>query len=663
MEAPASGLPPSLFPRPHGPFVGDDDQTQVPPPTGARDPRTQPPQQGQPRDAIAAANATGTSAVTGRVVLDDGQPVRRARVTVRNAETRVERAAATDEAGRFAIRGLPAGRYTLTASKPAFLTAYMGSKRPGRGPGSSLALAAGQTHADVTLTLSKGAVIAGAVKDDFGQPVAGAIVQALQYRTTNGVRTLVPASGLMLNGTDDRGAYRIFGLQPGAYVVSVTPPPQIRNNAELRQLSAQELQTAIADLQRPAPPAPAPPVNGAGAGGPSSSGPSAPPMGRTVGYAQVYYPGTYDQSAAAAVTVAAGQELTGIDFPMRMISTSKVSGTVLGPDGSPMAGAQISLQQANPSQTQVFMFGGSVRTTPDGKFTATNIAPGHYTVTARAGAGQGAGAGDIMFVRRAVAGDAVPPPPPPMPMANGAQSLWALAEIDVTGEDVEGITMTLAEGMTVSGRVAFTGKTLAPPDPSRVNLMLLPATPGSGAVSVQTAQPDATGNFKITGVMPGKYRLQVNIPGTAPNQTTPGWAVRSAIVAGQDTLDTSLEVRPGENVDNVAVTVIDQTAELSGSLIDANGKPAPGFTLLVFSTDRAFWTPNHRRLAQPTQPASDGKFRITNLPPGEYYMAAVTDLEPGDWGDTTFMEAVAAAAFKITIGEGEKKVQDLKIAG
>jgi len=48
--------------------------------------------------------------------------------------------------------------------------------------------------------------------------------------------------------------------------------------------------------------------------------------------------------------------------------------------------------------------------------------------------------------------------------------------------------------------------------------------------------------------------------------------------------------------------------------------------------------------------------------PGEYYLAALTDFDRNDVDKAWFLEQVAAAATKITIGEGEKKTQDLKIA-
>jgi len=72
------------------------------------------------------------------------------------------------------------------------------------------------------------------------------------------------------------------------------------------------------------------------------------------------------------------------------------------------------------------------------------------------------------------------------------------------------------------------------------------------------------------------------------------------------------------------------------------------------------WTQGSRRTRQST-PNASGKFLLTNLPPGEYFLAAVTDVVPQDLYDSKFLTQVAAAAVKVTLAEGEKKVQDLRI--
>jgi hypothetical protein len=51
------------------------------------------------------------------------------------------------------------------------------------------------------------------------------------------------------------------------------------------------------------------------------------------------------------------------------------------------------------------------------------------------------------------------------------------------------------------------------------------------------------------------------------------------------------------------------------------------------------------------------------LPPGNYLLAAVDDLDPQDLTDQKFLETVAGASLKLTLAEGEKKRQDLRLAG
>ena len=99
---------------------------------------------------------------------------------------------------------------------------------------------------------------------------------------------------------------------------------------------------------------------------------------------------------------------------------------------------------------------------------------------------------------------------------------------------------------------------------------------------------------------------------------------------------------------------------LTGALVDSSGKPAPDLSILVFPTDRTLWN-GSRRLRGPVQPAADGIYRVSDLPAGEYFLAALTDVEPEDLGDPAFLEQVAVAAIRVTIAFGETKRQDIRI--
>ena len=46
---------------------------------------------------------------------------------------------------------------------------------------------------------------------------------------------------------------------------------------------------------------------------------------------------------------------------------------------------------------------------------------------------------------------------------------------------------------------------------------------------------------------------------------------------------------------------------------------------------------------------------------GDYLLVALTDVEPNEWQKPEFLAEIAPGGVKVTIGEGEKKVQDLRI--
>jgi hypothetical protein len=116
----------------------------------------------------------------------------------------------------FSFTGLAAGRFTLSASKPAYLAMAYGAKRPER-QGTALTIADGQDLRDIVIRLPRGAVIKGTLRDQNGEPVAGVTINAIKPTVATTASSTLPAAV-----TDDRGAYRIFGLTPGEYLVAAT---------------------------------------------------------------------------------------------------------------------------------------------------------------------------------------------------------------------------------------------------------------------------------------------------------------------------------------------------------------------------------------------------------------------------------------------------------
>jgi uncharacterized protein (DUF2141 family) len=580
-----------------------------------------PPASGDSGPAQARQAAAGTAAISGQVVTADEsrRPVRRAVVQLTGgvAERHI---AVTSDDGRFEFRQLPAGRYTLVVSKPAYASTYYGARRPHRPPGTPIVLADAEHRTDIVVPLARGAVIAGTVRGAGGQPVPNARVVVLEHRTTNGRRMFVPIPSSSLT-VDDRGEYRLYGLPPGSYVVGAAAPfPQ---QAAARPTSAAEVRWAQSASG---------PTTGAGAT-------PLPLLQAPVMPVPVYYPGTADPDSAEPIEVGPADERTGIDLILQTVTAAQVDGVVLHPDGRPAANSTVLVVRPG----TVIMLDSPMRSTradASGRFVAQSLRPGRYTLfTTASSATDGPARG----------GRGEP---------GAAADLWASEAIEVAGRDIEGLRLVLQPGMTLSGRVVFDAASRPPPEPAGVRLNLT-ARAGDDqprlGVPYRAVQPDGT--FEFRGIAPGAYQLTATVAGGTPQE----WMARSAVWQGTDLLE-PFEILPGDNRADVVVTMTDRLTELSGTIFDARGEPAPDFSVLVFPVDRTFWVYPSRRIRS-TRPGTNGEFRLTGLPPGDYFVAVLVDTDGLDFGDAGLLDEVSVGSVRVRLAEGEKTRQDVRLAG
>jgi hypothetical protein len=617
--------------------------------------------------------AVGTGEIGGTIMLEGaGSPVRHARVSLNGAELRGGRSTVTDDQGRFSFTVLPAGHFTLSASKPSYVTITYGAKKPGR-PGTPIDLAAGQKLDKLVMQMPKGSVLAGIVVDETGEPSPQTQVRAMRYVLQTGDKTLQQAGQAQ---TDDRGMYRIFGLLPGDYVVSAVPR-NMNNIGDVAQTVMAEVQSLMQQAQA------APAGGAAGRGGQTGVGAlstlaSGSPgqqyvdlaaqlqqqlqqqqTEQAMGYAPVYYPGTTTAAAAATVTLAVGEERAGVDFQLQLVATARVEGRLASADGVVPPNTMITMvpvgQPNMPSIPGANQ--NSARVDQSGKFTFSNVTPGQYTLMARAAVRDPNAATGPQPGRAGGFG--------PVGRNGITEVLWASTDVTVGGQNLTDLILTLQPGMTVSGHLVFQGSTLQPPaDLTAVRVMLTPQ--GQQAVDLigglPPAQVDATGRFTIKGVAPGRYILRGNAAAGIRGQGAGNWLLKSAVVNGIDTLDFPMEIRPNEDATGATLTFTDQTQELSGTLVDAAGRPTSDYTIVVFTADKSYWTPQSRRIVS-ARPGTDGQFSVRGLPPGEYRLTAVTDVEPGEWYDPAFLSQLLGSSMAVSLTAGEKKTQDVKIAG
>jgi large repetitive protein len=628
----------------------------------------------QPRD-VRPAIKLGTAALAGVVVTAEtpSRPLRRAGVSVLGTDDPQVRLTTTDDSGRFVMPALPAGKYLVTVSKPPYVDTVYGARLPGR-PGTQIVLKDGEKRSDLVVRMIRGGAITGVITDEHGQPAVSVGVELVQPPRRAGDQMLgmmvVMLTQMMLprQTTDDRGMYRFSGVPPGDYIISATPVDLGGGDATV--LTSETVQSAVRDLESsskpasPTPPRPAStvigtderpqrPIQNAGMSFASVSEigmTGRGGIGQTMGYAAVYYPGTTNAADAATITVSPGEERTNIDIVARPIPTARVEGVVFGPDGQPARGAMIQLRGVDRVESFATMLTSLVRTAStqaDGSFTVTGVSPGRYVVHARMRG---------MPITTVTPGNPQPGPPPSVP------GLWAVADVSVEGVPVTGLAMTLQPGMTISGRVLLEGTSpQTSVDVSTVTVVARPvqATDLLSMVS-GTARVAADGTFSIAGLTPGTYRLSGQAMGSAP----PQWMDVSVRLGTREVSDLAFELRPGENISDAVVTLTNRTQDLSGTLQDASGRPATEYTMIVFPADKAYWLPDSRRILT-ARPATDGQFAFRGMqgpPAGEYLLAAVTDLRPGEQYDAVFLDALSKQAIKLTIGPGEIKKQDVKIA-
>jgi hypothetical protein len=610
--------------------------------------------------------AVGTMALSGRIVTDDAAatPVRHASVTLAAGDLQLPRMTVTDDNGHFEFGALAAGNYTLIASRPGYVQVSYGAKRPGRGPGVPIAIVEGSTPPEIVMRLPHGSVITGVVRSSSGAPLpgAGVLVAGIQAGTT-GPRNLLPT--LQPLTTDDRGVYRAFGLPPGDYVVQVQPTMGgdfgFGGGPDLRQVTSAEI--VWADRMTTAPTT---------AGGPPPALDASPDPARPTTYAPVYFPGTTVPDEASVITLGLGEEKTGVDLTMQLVPTARLTGSVIDPEGRPQDGMSVSLRSAQGAATDIvsrLMGGGGGITQGGGNFMLNSVKPGRYTLQVRGtprSSEPGAKPSEMEQVRTMMMAML-----PGMGGATGA-SHWAAQDIVVDGRDQSDIVLRLQPGMTMTGKIAFDATSLTPPgDLSVVRLTMGDAGTGASVIDMALSFMTSTmipttaeGTFEAKGLAPGKYRLNVVAPGLRQNATAPGtgWMLKSITLNGRDIADLPLEIKPSENITGLVVTLTDRPTEISGTILDQAGRATSTFPIVVFSTDRTYWVAGSRRVQQ-GRPSSDGKYLIAGLPAGEYYVCAVTDLESTSLADPSFLEQLISGSFKITLGEGEKKTQDLKLAG
>jgi hypothetical protein len=228
----------------------------------------------------------------------------------------------TDSDGEYRIADVPAGNYQIIPSAPGFACSVDRN-------GQNLIVNKGDTIENMDFTLRPGGVITGKVVDPDGRPIIEEEVSAIPQQDKNR-RVSFPSSVL----TDDRGVYRIFGLTPNTYKVSI----------------------------------------GRDTG--SFFG------GSRISYRRTYYPGTPDAAQATNIDVTEGSETTNIDITVnRTLMTYTASGRIVdAATGQPLPNLNYGITYFIDSSSRS-SWNNRTPSTARGEFKFDNLVPGKYAVS------------------------------------------------------------------------------------------------------------------------------------------------------------------------------------------------------------------------------------------------------------------------------------------
>jgi protocatechuate 3,4-dioxygenase beta subunit len=287
-----------------------------------------------------AETKAGAAAVSGRVTLKN-EPARGVTVMLMAQSQGSSNAprAKTDEHGRFRFTGVAAGKYSISALAPGYVSPGDGDM--GRG-GQTLNVAEGEKVESISLEIKRGGVIAGRITDSQGRPVIEETANLHKLDKDGKPQNYwFYYLNYDMYRTDDRGVYRIFGLPEGRYLVSV------------------------GQAQRP------------GSVNITSS---------RLFYPRVFYPDVTSEAEAKVIEVTEGSEATDIDITVPdPKQTYDVFGRVVDADtGQPVQGVEVVVgglsQDGKPTGGWA---GTGDRSKPNGEFRLIGVLPGRYALWAR----------------------------------------------------------------------------------------------------------------------------------------------------------------------------------------------------------------------------------------------------------------------------------------
>lgn len=377
-----------------------------------------------------------------------GEPIKNARLALRSdgPDANKHYGFRTGENGKFCFADVAPGRYHLYIQRTGYvMQAYGEDDESSSSP--ILAISKEKNLEGLLIRLVRAGVISGKVVDAEGEPVSGALVQALLPESDDSLEETdrEDAGRSSKNGyspsqnavTNDLGEYRLSGLGPGEYIVNA-----VGGAGRLNGMSFFTDTMLFPDDDESADK-----------------------------YAPTYYPGVTRLEQATKVILKAGEDAIA-DIQLRHEKMVSVSGVLLHESGKPATKSFVTLSDED-SLTAVGA--PSSQTDENGHFSINQVLPGKYTLAAMS-----------------------------MDREDMADGVSARQKIEVGQQDIKDLRLVLSKGLTVTGTISSEGNSPAKLSSSYVTLI-----GKDDASSLGSNGSEKDGSFKITGLEAMTYEVKV----------------------------------------------------------------------------------------------------------------------------------------------------------
>jgi protocatechuate 3,4-dioxygenase beta subunit len=465
-----------------------------------------------------------------------------------------------------------------------------------------ITLEAGKSQT-LNLTMLPTGVISGQILNEDGEPMPNVSVAAMRYGYTIMGRHLAQAANA---SSDDQGQFRLFGLQPGSYLVLANPGGGFEDSAMV-----------VAEA--------------------SSSSASSKSNAKV--YTATYYPNEISAEHATPILLKPGEEVRA-NFNLTRVPAHSLTGKVAGlatpksPDpkstdkDSPETQFSLvtAMRDGSPMPAGMAMIG------KDSSFKFRSLPPGKYTLIA-------------------------------MQAGTETGSIGS-AEVVIDSSDVSGVVIgSESVRRDITGVVRSDSDTK--PDFSKLYVLFTPVTEADQDMDFGMAssffgggngfaQVKSDGSFKVSLAPSAKpYNVVISTRGTGLED----WFTSKVLAGGKDVLESGF--KPGESHASVDIVISNKGALVEGTVLDRDQKPFANAEVIAFPRD-----PKLRRrmdMAQTATADQQGHFKMRGVRPGEYIVFALENSQEQPFTTELFMKNNSARTQTVKLEAAAKQELQLQV--